>query len=149
MQSVARKIALEIATIAGKRHPCFLETIKAHPVSRLRLVMQPKESPSLFPYAHSHCHKFTLLTFHMVHVLHKTTGFTSKKEEDGLRRSKTRWSVKHISLCLGQTLSIRQICKVRNAASLYAQASVTQSVVIRPDYKQWNLLIQLMTGSEI
>ena len=42
---------------------------------------------------------------------------------------------------------MRQICKVRNAANSHAQASVTQSVVIRADYKQWNLLyIQPMTG---
>ena len=34
MQSVAGKIALEIATIAGKRRPCVLETIEAQPVSK-------------------------------------------------------------------------------------------------------------------
>ena len=85
----------------------------------------------------------------MVHILLKSTGFTSKKEEDGLRRSKMRWSVKHINQCLGQTLSIRQISKGRNAPSSHMQALVMQSVVIHADYKQWNLLIQPMTGKEI
>ena len=34
MQSIAGKITLEIATMVGKRGPCFLETIEAHPVSK-------------------------------------------------------------------------------------------------------------------
>ena len=36
MQSKAGKIALEIATMASKRRPCFLETIEALPVSKGR-----------------------------------------------------------------------------------------------------------------
>ena len=61
MQSIAGKIALEIATIAGKRRPCFLETIEALPVSegralshvtkgeRLLISLRPFTPPQINP----------------------------------------------------------------------------------------------------
>ena len=88
----------------------LLETIEAHPARKAMLSRATKGEP-LLPCAHSHRHTFHPADFSYGPLL-KTTGFTSKKEEDGLRRSKTRWSVKHISLCLGPTLSIKKICKV-------------------------------------